>query len=65
MVAFLSFVHANESYRCCEGDPIVLRCFVILSHFQAFLTRLIFTYFDHGSCFQNSEAKNVSCIQSA
>lgn len=39
MVAFQCFVHANESYRCCEGDPIVLQCFVILIHFQPLLTR--------------------------
>lgn len=64
MVAFQCFVHANDSYRCCEGDPIVLQCFVILIHFQPLLTRLIFTYFDQGSCvFKNSdEAKKVSCI---
>lgn len=63
MVAFQCFAHANESYRCCEGDPIVLQCFVILIHFQPLLTRLIFTYFDQGCCvFKNSdEAKKVSC----
>ena len=32
------------------ANPIILHCFVISSHVRPLLTKIIVTYFDHGSC---------------
>ena len=40
------FENAIGSY----ANPIILHCFVISSHVRPLLTKIIVTYFDHGSC---------------